>query len=293
MTGDKIPFFKKRDFTDRLNVSIEFIRQNFQGFFIPILYILGPIAIITGLITFQNIRNTSRTISEAMELSGPVQTFGPGEFTWLTLILVFLSVLGPVMVYSIIYNYMKLYHEHYPRPILPGEVINRAIEDFPGYLALAIIIVVITVLGALLCVLPGIYLGVVLSFSGAVFAFEKGGITGAVERCFQLIKQNWWETFGLVIITFLLGAVISIIFDIPLYIFFGVGVYSVMIQPDVTLDSTSFFVQAGVVSGLILAQFGQFISYIIPLIAVSFQYFHLVEEKESVGLLGKIDNLKT
>jgi hypothetical protein len=293
MQNQKIQLFRKRDFSEKINVTVEFIRQNFREFIIPILYLLGPISVISGLMSYQNIRNTSSTINEAIETSDTIGGYSFSEFTWISAVVILIAVIGYVFVFASVYAYMKLYHDKSPEPINPREVINSAIAEFPAYFLLGLIVMAITMVGMILCVLPGIYLGVVLSFCGAIYMFERGGVTRPIERSFQLIKDNWWETFGLVIIATILGSIISLVFNIPMYIFFGVGMYTVMIDPNITLESSSVFVQIGVVAGLILAQFGQLTSYIIPLIVLGFQYFHLVEEKESVGLMSRIEDLKT
>lgn len=291
MHGEKIQLFRKRDFSDKINVTVEFIRQNFMSFFKPLLYMLGPLSIISGLMSYQNIRS-SGNVSDAIESSAAIGTYNAMGLTWITLVVIGFSIFGYVLVFTTVYGYMKFYHEKYPEPISPREVINVAIAEFPSYLLLGVLVTFIVVVGMFLCILPGIYLAVTLSFCAATYIFEKGGVTRAIERSFQLIKDHWWETFGLVIVATILGSVVSVIFNIPMYVFFGVGMYTVMLEPDITLESSSILVQIGVILGLILAQFGQLISYIIPLIAMGFQYFNLREEKESIGLMSKIDELK-
>jgi hypothetical protein len=53
----------------------------------------------------------------------------------------------------------------------------------------------LTIVGSILCLLPGIYLGVVFfgTLTGVV-AFERP--SSVVSRCFELMKGHWWDMFG-------------------------------------------------------------------------------------------------
>ena len=51
----KIVFYKVRDFSQKLNATIEFIRQNVKPLGKSILFILGPLAVLNGLLFSQYI----------------------------------------------------------------------------------------------------------------------------------------------------------------------------------------------------------------------------------------------
>lgn len=53
--AQKIIFYKKRDFSQKINATIEFIRQNAKPLGKAILFIVGPLAILNGLLFSQYI----------------------------------------------------------------------------------------------------------------------------------------------------------------------------------------------------------------------------------------------
>lgn len=67
----------------------------------------------------------------------------------------------------------------------------------------------LTFLGFLLLVLPGIYLWIAFSVAAPVVLFEevKGG--GALGRSRRLVKDRWWPVFGTLLLGFILAAVVG------------------------------------------------------------------------------------
>ena len=57
--------------------------------------------------------------------------------------------------------------------------------------------------GFVLVILPAIYLGVVLATLPAVVVIERKNI----GRCFELIKNRWWATFGRLLVVAIIGVI--------------------------------------------------------------------------------------
>jgi hypothetical protein len=76
------------------------------------------------------------------------------------------------------------------------------------YLGWAVLAGLLTGVGFLLCLVPGIWLGVVFysSLLGVV-AFEQGRYGSAFSRCFALNRNHWWSNFGRLLLMILLGLV--------------------------------------------------------------------------------------
>lgn len=60
-------------------------------------------------------------------------------------------------------------------------------------------------LGLLLCVVPGIWIGVAWSVAIPVLMTEDVRGTKALGRSFGLVRGRWWPTFGALIVGYLLG----------------------------------------------------------------------------------------
>lgn len=79
---------------------------------------------------------------------------------------------------------------------------------------------IITALGFVLLLFPGIYLAIRFSFVTQVVVIERAGVREALRRSGGLVKGSWWRVFGIlllvsiltVILTGIIGAVAAAIF---------------------------------------------------------------------------------
>jgi hypothetical protein len=56
---------------------------------------------------------------------------------------------------------------------------------------------------------------VLLSFSTSVFVLEKTRVGEALSRSAQLVRGNWWRTFGIGFLGYLVGFIIAGIIEVP------------------------------------------------------------------------------
>ena len=73
---------------------------------------------------------------------------------------------------------------------------------------------VVTV-GVILCILPGIYVGVLFSLIGPALVLERCGVGTAFTRSRVLVNGAWWRTFGILVLAALISWVISWIISLP------------------------------------------------------------------------------
>ena len=143
--------------------------------------------------------------------------------------------------------------------------------------------------GVILIFVALIYLWVNFSLIFIIRAVEKVGFFSAVQRSFYLIRDKWWSTFGVIFVTGLVQSTISSLFLIPWYIGFVIRMMHTIQES--TFEEPSMVSQLVNDLFFVLYFLVSFLLYAIPLVAISFQYFNLVELKESRGLLSKIDSL--
>ena len=120
-------------------------------------------------------------------------------------------------------------------------------------------------------------------------AHEKIGFFEAMNRCFILIRDKWWSTFGLLIILSLIQSTIASMFLLPWYFnFFMTMMHSLDGSP---VQEPSFIQE--LINNIFMTLYFvvSFLLYSLPLIALAFQYFNLVELKEAKGLLSRIDSI--
>lgn len=119
-----------------------------------------------------------------------------------------------------------------------------------------------------------IYVAITLSLFFPVLWFEDRGVFASVGRCFQLIRGRWWATFGLIIVATFLQGMLGIVFAIPQYaVMFG----KMLQLPGLNSDVLGLVAQCFYAVGIV-------ITYTLPMLALVFQYFNLVEQREGHGL---------
>jgi hypothetical protein len=69
--------------------------------------------------------------------------------------------------------------------------------------------------GVVLCIVPGIWLGVLFALVTPALVLERCGISTAFGRSRALVNGAWWRTFGILLLTAVIGWVISSIISIP------------------------------------------------------------------------------
>lgn len=312
MNATYIELHKTRDFGKKLNATIEFLKQNFKPLFKSLLYIAGPFVIVGSIFITQIYSGFFQNLMQGPESYDLFEGNLTKIIITLIAAIVFLT-LGGTAVIGTVNEYIILYEKKKgPNITVPevwervkatfltvlGTMILYAIVFAVAYVAIVIPIALMGALSGALAVIGGIvafcgffYLLVVLSHIFIIRAYEGISFSKAFSRCFFLIKEKWWSTFAILIVTGIIHNVISSIFFIPWYA-------TTIIQMMHNLEGNSFSEPSLAMKiftnvSLLLYFVSSYILYCIPLIALAFQYFNLVERKEARGLMSKIDAFGT
>jgi hypothetical protein len=299
LSTNKLEYRKKRDFGQVLNVSFLFLREHLKPIFKSLLFIAGPFilvgSVLPGLLFYPWIGGTTQTGFSSFDISS-------------VLVNILSFIVGAVMAITTIYQYMLLYMKKETASAISTAEVWRAVRNnffnvliscaglvffstigimLFGYLVFSILGEGAgAVLGFLLLMFSVIYLTVALSPLLMIRLVEKVDIFRAVGRCFKLIGGKWWQTFALLFICYIIqSAMVSVVF-VPFYTFvFAERMLSNDTAPDLT-TSLIYVAIGGVI--LVLAVTA---SFCLTLVVSCFQYFSLVEDKESVGLMQRIQQL--
>jgi hypothetical protein len=150
------------------------------------------------------------------------------------------------------------------------------------YIPIAIIAGFIPFLGQLAV----IYLEISLAFVFIIRSQEGVGVGRAFSRSFEVIRGRWWRTFGLALLTYIVVYVLGSSIIGPFAV--GAIIYQMMIgnyqlSPYMMIGTIATFGAIGLVLGFPLL--------VITILAINFQYYNLVEEKEGLGLIEKIETI--
>ena len=281
-----IQLLQERDFGQKINVAFEFLGQNFKPLLTAMLYIAGPAAIIAGFFNglYQsNVMNLQQTTTPTTDPFANMFNAFNQAFTPTYLLLIIFTVAASLLASLTVYSYVLRYEEQggATPTITPSDVWDIVKANVLRYLGYMFLLFVIFIFALVFFVIPAIYLGVVFSVIYIAMLRENISLGTAMSRCFYLVKDKWWSTFGLLIIMGIIQGIIGIIFQLPLT--------AVTVLKALKLyesNSTILTTIAGVIGTL-----GSTLISCLLNLAIVFQYYNLVEKKDGVGILSAIQNI--
>ncbi|HEY9008193.1 MAG TPA: hypothetical protein VIM75_18760 [Ohtaekwangia sp.] len=317
-TTNVIEFQRARNFSQKMSVTFDFLRQNFKSFAKSMLFIAGPPVILSSIFIGDifnrfmgfNVASQNRFGSNPEEL----QNYFSSSTFWLQILgIVLFAWIGGVITIATTYGYMRVYSEKRTSSIEVSEVwaqVRRTFWMHFGTLTLYVIVMIVLfvilaiplglIMGAASFISPFLTIFGVLAFY--LFAFvlsinmslvfiiresEHIGFFDGLSRLFYLVKNKMWSTAGIGFINTLIQSTVSFIFFLPWYISF---IVSMLHQAKGEVYEEPGGVMAAVNSLFLILYFVcNTLLYSLPLVALAFQYYNLVELKESKGLMSSIE----
>lgn len=262
---------QERDFGQKINATFDFIIQNFKPLVLSLLYISSPLSLVGGFFmgSYQ---------SGILKIQKGVWESGSSSFDDIYPILgtFFLLILTNIPSSLVIGAYFLEYEEG-NRNITPEAVWNRLKGYIGKALVFNLVMGIIIFIGILFFIIPGVYIGVALSLMTMVLMRENLDLGDTFRRCFYLITDQWWSTFGLLIIMGIVSSIIASVFLIPALI---LTMIIAAINSDVLTTISDIFSTVG----------GSLVRSLV-LIAIVFQYYNLIERRDGASIINAIDNI--
>lgn len=304
---EKIEFYKKRQFGEKLNMVIVFLRQNAGPFVKTQVFVTGPVLLlvnflmVTGqqeIFDFQAMANNPEAF-----LSSMLDAYG---------VAFLISIVSASLLPTVCYSFMKSYQTEPLGEISISSISNATIRKIPAVLLYTILMMVIMmgsfvfiasvggamgIMGIVLFMFIGFavfcYLISFLILGTSIIIFEDKNPFEAIPRAFKLSKGKRLSTFGLVVVTIIIAMLINSVFNLPQMVAMGVWAFNSVdeVANGGVLPDPPMYGQIVNVIFAVLSTFGTLIAYSVIYLAVAFQYFNLVERQESRGLLTEIENL--
>jgi hypothetical protein len=277
-----IEFKKQRELGEIITDLFKFIRLEGKELGKLILKITGPALLV---LIFSYVYYTQSTLGSLNNIM--IQQNFSGN-----IIISVLLFIGSILVfYALLYATVFLYIKSYINNeglVNPAEVSAGVKHYFWSLLGLNVLVGIIVGIGLILCLLPGVYLGVCLTLSFPILIFERNDVGAAISKSFKLIKEEWWTTFASLIVIYILYYIVSLIFQIPQIMYFlvkGIAMSNeVSGNPFESINWISISLDViGMLAGYLLFTF--------VLISVALIYFHLNEKKNYSGTIETIDKL--
>lgn len=278
MAEQKIELRVVRDFSQNINDTLVFIKQNLKplvGSFIGIAGVfMLSCSIFSGLYQSQFGDIFKQILSSPGKQVNTFEMFGTNYF-----LLIIFSLVNIIAMQTAITAYMKVYSNKSELPVF-DEVWAEFKKYFLPILLYSIPIYLIIILGMFFCLAPGIYFGVVLIPFPIVVMVEDASFGTAFNRCFQIIKQNFWPSLGIYLVTYLIYS-------------FSAGIISAVVT--VISGLLAYFTTKDITTTIGIAtstlSIFSYIFYVVFYVSVVLHYFSLVEKLDGSGILQRIEKM--
>ena len=279
MSNTHIEFLRTREIGEVLNASMYFIRDHFKPVMRSLIYIAGPVLLV-AVITSSFYLAGEFTAGENPLLNSAESNMA------LFIVSNMLAMLVTVVIIAVMYEYIILCYENGIREYGVDEVWQGVKKRMMLYILYSVFNGIITFVGLMFLVVPGIYLGVTLSFVYMVAFVEGRSYPDAVSRCFNFVEGHWWNTFGLLLLAYVIYYIVSMLFGLPALIYGAI--IGVLVSGGGETDIS--YVMSFLISFISSLSY---VAIILPVTATAYQYFNILERKYAPGLSKDIENLKS
>ena len=277
---ERINLSVERSFSEVITATFNFLKQEIRPFLAGFAVLVLPIIVLIVL-AFNGVLTNSLFLSEEEMMVNPALIASMYmNMMWVGLLSGLLSFWSELFVLA----YLRVYRNHYlagnQEMITLKEVWQMMLDKLLRFWGWSIIFGLIIFVGLMFCIIPGIYFGIALIFGTYYVVMKDVSVGDAFSASWNLIKGNWWMTFGLVVVLGLLIAVVSFIFELPSFIL-GVGTGISGELPNTYL----------LIAVVLFAYIGKFLLNMVLYLGLGMQFFSLQEREEHTTLLGKIENM--
>jgi hypothetical protein len=224
-TNKLIDLKKERSFGEMLGMPFTFLFQEFKGLMGSVLRYAGPFFGIAVIITILFYRNAIKGAS-IMSTGTPSYFSGSFILMWIVFSLSF------YMAITVTIQYISKYSEKGKGNFTISEVgencFMQMLKVFGGMLLMGVIAVpfvflfsIISYVGPFLLIIFMIYIMVNLSLFPVIIVHEKTGIFKAFGQSFEIMRFNWWFSFGVYAVFYIMIFAASYFFILLVGLMFG------------------------------------------------------------------------
>ena len=270
---------KLRDFGQVFNDTFVFFKDNLKPLLRSLFVICGVLMLIGIVSTVATYLNVSSIFTNRVDPN----LYGMSRFNASFFINIFVTAFALVITQSCIslvtLCYMSVYLQNEKQEPSVVQVWGFFKYYFWRVLGASIVTAILTGIGLVFCLLPGLYLGVVFSLVIPIIVMENASFGFAFNKSFTLIRDNWWFVFGVSVVIGIIVYVINRIAAAPM----GITTISsqFLTSKSVLMPIMIFF---AILQNMLL------IAHSLSSIAISLCYFDLVEQKEGTGLMNRIED---
>jgi hypothetical protein len=246
---------------------------------------LGTLLLIRALGLAQRLADLQHVVDEATAVGAPVPAT-----TWHDLLTVLaqtmaiwtigLVVIGLVQLIVVAAVVHATGQAVLGRPVTVDGVWQSVRRHLVGLIAASILVDLGVALGALLCLVPGLIVGVLWALTSSALVLEQCGPVDAMRRSWRLVRTAWWRVLGIVVLTGLVAAAVSTVVTAPFTALATIGTLDTSTTPLQSLAPVDGAVIVGQAVGTVVS-----IAVVAPFVVavVTILYLDLRIRTENLG----------
>lgn len=266
---------KYRDLGAILTDSFVYIRVHWKSLGKALLLFVLPFYLISGVLVGNAYTSFFSALMENPDVAGDSILGSDFLFGFLLLTLSSGALLTVAM------THIQLARDK--EEVILSDLIERFGRNFITLVALYILIILAVIPGFILFLIPGIYMAIKFFVAPAVAVMENKDPIQSLKRSWELVQGHWWFTFATYLVMNIVTTFMSYVFIIPMSIFIG------FMSASGAGSNEAIGTGMGIFYGLLVVIASLF--SVLMLIALSLQYFNLIERKEGLGLRQQIEEL--
>ena len=306
MESPRIEFYRQRTFSEKMNVTFEFIRENWKPILKYSFYLLMPVCLAYSL-AMNSFLDLYMGFIKNAPTGNPFDSAVYSIFIYYG-VLALCGIIGMAITSGLIFAMMQTYatRENRLRDVTLNDFKDILIKNiwkyvrltlifFAAYLVLAFLAVALVFVSAytLLLTIPAILvliaLFVLLLMVLPVYVFEQNiSLSDAFIKAWNFGIATFWGMLGLMIVVSIISSVVQQITALPWNLVVAIGYIFSMASESITNQSVIYKFMV-FMFGLIQS-FGMFLSMTICFIGIAFQYFHAREKVEGITIESNISN---
>ncbi|RKR85624.1 hypothetical protein BDD43_5895 [Mucilaginibacter gracilis] len=263
-----------RNFTEIVDDSILFFKQNWKPLIKTYFTICGFFWI-AGLIIAVFNQTQIATLQEK----------GESIFTLAYFLTLFFSFLNFTILSLTVLSFISLYQQNGNQAPTVAEVWSYVKYYMLRFFFSSVALTAILAVATLCCVLPGIWFTPVYLMVITVMVLENASLGYSIRRGYDLLAQNWWHTFGVIILMGIIILAVIVLLLIPVTVIVG------LIVGFTQLDHNH-----AITIAIALSFSSMQFLYVLPIIAIAVVYHNLNQRMddhslfERIEMIGKTDN---
>mgnify|MGYP005855305403 CR=1 FL=1 len=286
-------FRKEREFGEIISDSFGFFTQNYKTLSQIFLKFIGPYIILMVIGTTYYQYKTGDLFTDITLLSSNPEFIATAFTDNLLALLLFVivSIVATIMIYATVLYSIKSYIDNNGE-IIESDISQGIKKDFFKILGYILLSGIVSGIGSLFCLVPGIYLYVVLFPGLALMVMEDLSISDAFSKSFKLIKDNWWITFATILVFTILISILGYVFQVPALIYsFVEGFTAASSSPNDPSAIGEIYQSWVYLLFSAIGSIGQYFLSLFSVIMLALVYFNLSEKQEFKGTYNQIDQI--